>query len=332
MEIESGLIENRVKENFDINNIQNIEINDIGWNTNYVLTINSKKYFMKTFITNSENNESSFEIHACQVLNNAGIKTSSFIENKNGEFINILNNEKSYHIQNFIEGETWRKNSAPSWLVKKDIDLAANIHVALSELKLNTRKSIEIINEKQYHIRRIKKIIYNLQKIKQLKNKKLYLEDLHYRLSFIEESEELDLNKLTMVNGHGDYSITQLLTSNKEITAVIDMTEVSRVPAIWELMRFYLNSAPNSETGIPDFDEFLFYLNYYSEKIPLNSYDYEKMFIINQLYMCQALSVYENLIKSANPKFEERAILRAKKIECFSKMEKYFTIKFKGGN
>ena len=70
--------------------------------------------------------------------------------------------------------------------------------------------------------------------------------DLLYRIDLMKRfpKYDFDLNRLTCVNTHGDFFISQLICGVDRINAVIDWTTACVHPAVWEIMRSYVYAAP----------------------------------------------------------------------------------------
>jgi hypothetical protein len=321
-------IKQKFIENYDLGQLVDTEINNVGWSTNYVFKTTTGKYFVKILSFNDENNNCLDEIKICNFLREKGYPVSNFFQNRQGNYISELNKMLAFHVQEFVEGDIWNKNTAPSWLLEQGSYFIAKIHKELKYMNLGIRSSIDTINDKNKHVNRIDEILNGFKQREVNEDNKFFIYELERRRDIILNSELIDMSKLTFVNGHSDYSITQLITSDRRIIGIIDMTEVSRVPAIWELLRFYLNStteANEENIGVNSLKKFLdIYMNICS----LSSYDLEMMHQLNYLYMCQAVTVFEKIIQTNDDKFVGRAKLRINKLKRFENYDddiKYVT-------
>jgi len=311
------IIKIKFSENYDLGEIIKVEVNNVGWNINYIFYTSLGKYFVKIFTLNEGNNNSIAEVEICNYLLEKNVPVSSFIKNKYNKYITSLNSSQSFHVQKFISGEIWAKNTATEWLIEQGGYFMSIIHRELVPFKLKVRNSIELLNNKQLHTDKINKLINCLRDMDITEDIELFIDDLVRRKNVINNSEFIDLSKLTFVNGHSDYSITQLITSNCKIVGIIDMTEVSSIPAIWEIIRFYLNSAQEKLDGKINILGLKQLIQNYMKICNLNFYDLDMLFNINHLYMCQAISVYYNFINTKDEKFLNRAKLRIQKIGNF---------------
>ena len=85
---------------------------------------------------------------------------------------------------------------------------------------------------------------------------------------------------MTNINGHGDYSIQQLIYNNKGKTTVIDFETAKKLPIAWEVIRYY-SYCKNGKLNIDTFAE---YVKKFCNYIKLNEYDLK---YIAHLYLIQ---------------------------------------------
>ena len=236
-----------------------------------------------------------------------------------GDFLTKIDDYLRFNIQNYIEGKIWKKYEAQEWLLFSGAELISDIHNSLKSIKLQQRTSIlEINNIHKF----LSKIEFLKEKIfaSNLHNKEFILEDLKLREEIIKTQNKILLDNLTFVNGHSDYTITQLITNEKKIDGIVDFSKVSNIPAIWEIMRFYLNSAPECKKQLIDFHIFTKFLQIYESKVKLNKYDILMLYKFNLYYFCQALSVYDKFIETNfSEQYMSRIISRNNTIQCLLK-------------
>jgi len=301
-----------IEQKYDLGKV--IEIKEInrGWNVTYKIITQKGKYFVKPFKNVKDNSRPYDEVAACKILSEKGIPVSTFVSNKENEYITIVNDDLKFHVQEFVEGDVWEKNSAPLWLIKAGVGAMLDIHLGLKEQTYEWRNAFANMNDFTHYINKIDNLASEMKK--RDGDWGIYLDDLERRKSFLLTLKKIDLDKLTLVNGHSDYTVTQLITNGEEIAAIIDMTEVSKIPAIWEIMRFYLNSSILIEDEL-NLEVLDIILADYVKRNPLNHYDLEQLFDLNYLYMIEALSVYDKLLLYDTEKFQSRAKKRIRLLD-----------------
>ena len=101
--------------------------------------------------------------------------------------------------------------------------------------------------------------------------------------------ESLDcknLDKLTIMNSHGDYSVLQFIYKDGKVNSVIDFVSASKLPVVWELIRSYSYIYKDAKDGEFNLDTFSDYINTFNKYVKLNEYDLKYM---PYLYLVQIL-------------------------------------------
>lgn len=305
-------------ENYDIGLVQSFTANNIGRTTHYIVETDKGKFFIKILDCNNENIHKDDEIVICNKLRNKGISiVPLYLPRKDMQYLTKLDNNLYFNVQKFIDGNIWKKYQAPEWLKNKAADFIADMHIHLKDIKLPQRNAIMNINTPHNSLTKLEYIEKNIIENFSLNNKEFLLADITLRKNILKQQENVNLNKLTFVNGHSDYTVTQLITRQDQLVGVVDFSEVSNVPAIWEIMRFYVNSSPECKEKRIDKKQFMHFIQTYTKKIPLNPYDKSMLFKFNLYYFCQALSVYDKLlITNFSSAYINRIISRNNTIQC----------------
>lgn len=311
------LIVSKAVFNYNIGSFIDIAENKIGRNVHYILNTSKGKYFIKILDCNNENIHKEDEIMVCNTLKEKGMSAIPNYVSKNiGGYLTQINDYIFFNVQEFIEGETWAKYQAPNWLLFAGVDFIADVHNKLKDIKLKQRPAIMRINDISDCLNKLSEIEKSIIKIYKSNNIDFLLNDIALRRNILTKQKHIDLHKLTLVNGHSDYTVTQIITRDKFLVGVIDFSEVSNIPAIWEIMRFYINSVPESKEQRIDKSKFKRYINTYTDKIKLNAYDKEMLFSFNLYYFAQALSVYDKLLKEQSQRYIDRIVSRNNIMIC----------------
>ena len=148
--------------------------------------------------------------------------------------LHIFYNIKSFDIelQNFIEGEILQVNTAPNWFMKESAKILGEIHNGLSDLhsldKGSSKGFFMLVNPKSA-LESYKKSL----KITKERNEVVAVDDLTYRIKLLNKLKniDLDMEKFTYKNTHGDYFISQIICKGNRINGVIDFTSACIHPA-----------------------------------------------------------------------------------------------------
>lgn len=99
--------------------------------------------------------------------------------------------------------------------------------------------------------------------------------DLLYRIGLMKKFPKyrFEIDKLTCVNTHGDYFISQLICGEDRINAVIDWTTACVHPAVWEIVRSYVYAAPECADGFINAENLAEYFREYLRFSSLNECD-----------------------------------------------------------
>lgn len=114
---------------------------------------------------------------------------------------------------------------------------------------------------------------------------------------------------ITYRNSHGDYQGCQIICGDDCIKAVIDFTEARRLPAVWEIMRSFVQTSRSSRNeGKLDIPELCRYVKRYCEYAPLNESDIKSMPYVYVFQLLRSAYGYEEYLLTDS---EDRAGLIA---------------------
>lgn len=212
-----------------------------------------------------------------KILYEKGLPVSKFYKTNNDKYL-IEYFEHTLHLQDFLNGNILKPNTAPDWFMEESAILLGKIQKALESFPLLSigigEDFFEFVNpesaEKSYKNSLSLAIKYN-----ETQN----IIDLKYRLKLLDKINtiKLEINKFTYKNTHGDYFISQILCGDNGISAIIDFTSACVHPACWELIRSYSYADPKCKNGMIDFNNLKKYINDYEKYSKLNNYDIEMM-------------------------------------------------------
>lgn len=263
-----------------------------GSDTYYTQT-NKGEYILKSPSTSEINNPEN-ECELCSFLIENGIQASEFIKNLDDQYITVVDN-RIFHLQKFFHGTTYDLNDVPEWLLTEMAATLGKIHRVLKDYKPlpvgigedffkymtpeNARNSYE-------------------QSLKTATDKgdTSVVKDLEYRIELMENFplKPIDIYDFTCGNSHGDYFISQIITGDNKINAVIDWTSACRHPYVWEIIRSYIYADPCCRNGIINEDNLKRYIDTYSKYNELSSVDLKRMkeLFFYQIAVCDYYGQY----------------------------------------
>ena len=239
----------------------------------YFVTCADGRYVVK-YPASSEINHPEAEPELCEYLLERGISVCQFMRNKEGQFLTGDETGRQFHIQRFIEGKVYDLNTAPDWLITESARMLGRIHAALKEYS-GLPIGIGTDFFKYMTPDRALESYRRSLTIAQNRGDQSIIADLEYRINLMQRfpAYKFDLDELTCCATHGDYFISQIISGEDMINAVIDWTTACVHPVVWEIVRSFVYAAPSCKEGQIDMDEFLSYVEEYRKFAPLNEYD-----------------------------------------------------------
>ena len=291
------ILKKLISDNYDLE-VNEIKLIEGQFCEIYAVTTNKGKYAVKTLQLDYNYNLED-EGYITEYMHNHGIKVARLLKTNNNMY-HVKADDFQFHIQEFIEGEVLKVNTAPEWYMEKSAYILGKIHSILKDYKeLNTQFGEDFFSQstvngvKSYYQGELSKALE--QKPKDDK----FILDLEERVKNLERISGfiINANKLTYTNSHGDFYTSQTITNNKNIT-VIDWTSACRLPACLEIIKSYIFASPECKNGKIDSGGLKRYIDYYLKYSSLNDYDIQ---IMPYLYYYQQLicnyhpSEYDNL-------------------------------------
>lgn len=276
-----------VKKNYNID-IYKIDKLDRGSANLY--SLNENKYIFKEFQTKYTEDEIEKEITIINHLRSDGIPVPEYIQTLNGKY-NLLYKDRIIIMQKYIDGYTMDSNTANDEQMMESAEYLGKIVRSLETLGIELPNnnvsdwySNETINES------IEKQQKLLKKININDHPRIYkdLTDKILMLEYVRDNYDFsDMDKLTTMNTHGDYSVLQFIYKNGKINAIIDFVSACKMPVVWEIIRSYSYIDPMAKDGRIDINNLIKYVRKFNNYVHLNEYDFKYM---SYLYLVQLLA------------------------------------------
>ena len=316
-------IENLINKNYEIAPInkvkgtcvKRIQADRKGKHVNYIIhAMDNTVYFLKIFEKDDIRINLYKEIEICNKLNNKKLlRTSEFVQNKSGEYLTEFETGYICQLKKFIKGKTWKYNTAPNWLLDEGIRFLTKIHRALPNENLPLSYKFVDFNNINKHLAKFENLLEVAKP-----NKTHYSEiinDLEFKMNLIKHQQHIDFDRLTMLNSHNDYFITQIITEEQTIKAIIDFSEVALVPASWEIIRFYFHSAPECSESYVDKGKLSHLFKLYMSEMSLNEMDIILCIDLLITQVAQSAYGYCELLCCEDNKYIEHAMNKTKVIK-----------------
>ena len=276
-----------IKKIYDIDIFKVKKINRGSAN---IYSLNNDKYILKEYQTKYKKEDIDREVIIINHLKKDKIPVPEYVKTKNGEY-SFIYQIKVIVMQKFIDGYTIESNTGNYEQILESAEYLGKIIKSLATLKVELPSndvsswySKETINES------IDKQEKLLKKISIENYPQIYkdLTDKISMLKYVRDNLNLsDMDKLTIMNTHGDYSLLQFIYKNDKITAILDFASAYRMPIVWEVIRSYSYIDSKAKNGIIDIDNLIDYVKTFTKYVKLNKYDLNFM---PYLYLIQMLT------------------------------------------
>lgn len=304
---------------YDLGKIFSIKTDSVGSGENYIIEAESGKYFAKLFANDDTFNFPEQEIRVVNYLRENKVPVVEFVLNKNKEYLTKVEN-KFGHLQRFLKGKTYDNNTLPQKVLMESAEVLGNIHQCLYPYTNNDDNYfLKKIATTQKNLEELYNIFQKI-KIKDAAIMQDLEKDLEYRIQLLEKYGKADLENIfkefTFGMTHGDYNCRQLLIDKGKISTVLDFSRASNRPYIWEIVRSYTIGSQKCKNGEIDFVDFEKYLEKYSTRFKLKTFDLEYAWEMYKIQLAGSPFGYYEYVYNDNPDVLPFAAWRTKIIRA----------------
>ena len=241
----------------------------------------NKDFFLKEFQSGFSENDLIREAKLVNFLSKNGIPVARFIlTNSHQPF--IVNQGRLICLEEYINGNTYGYDNFPKPLLNEMAQMLGKLHCALKNYPLPedmgeswlASYSVDSLTT-QYD-----KLLAAAEKRPNDSNSLRIQSDMQYKKELVRRciSYKKYYEGITDCPTHGDYHGCQLICGDCHIKAVIDFSSARTLPAVWEIMRSYVqSSAACRKNAVIDVMEFCTYVQEYMKYAPLTKTDLRAM-------------------------------------------------------
>lgn len=238
------------------------------------------EFFLKEYQSRFTPGDVDSEGELVSYLISRGFPTAGFIKTVDGRY----QTEYRGHVialQEFVEGETYM-NDLPHELLPESARCLGKLHNCLRGYPLRTEMTPEWAEK--YSVEeasgKCDKLLTALEANRSVPDYDRIRSDLLYKkeLNILLDGMKSYYKEITYTPSHGDYTACQLICSGSKIKAVIDFSSAACIPAVWEIMRSYMQSSGACMGGSPlNIEDFVSYVREYGRFAKLTERDLESM-------------------------------------------------------
>lgn len=256
-------------------------------------------FFLKEYQSDFTTEKVDREAGIVEYLKSKDFSTAGFIKTVVGQNW-IMHEGHVISIQEYIEGQSYL-NDLPHSLLKESAKYLGIVHSLLKDYPMEVSMdyvwalgiSAETISKK------FNSLLSVLDENKLDPNYDRIRDDLLFKKKLMNSMDGWKeyFKDITYTPTHGDYTACQLICDEKGIKAIIDFSSAACLPAVWEIMRSYIQSGGISRNGSNlDIEDFSFYVKEYMKYAPLTKRDLEVMPFIYLFQLTQSSYGYKEYL------------------------------------
>lgn len=278
-------------------NIKAKNIRPINKGTANIYNIDNK-YILKEFSEDRKKESILKEIDIINFLSKKDIKVPKYIETISKQFY-IIKYNRIIIVQEYITGYTIENNTGDYEKTIESATILGKLLKAFKEYKeLDDERIIEKWFSKDYiqnGLKKMKKLKKNLNYNNKFSKKiEKDLDDKIEMSKYILENFDFSIiNKMTMQNTHGDYSVQQLIYNDEKGTTLIDFETAKKMPIAWEIIRSYSYIDKDAKEGIINEYALEDYFKEVMKYVKLNEYDLKYAKVIYLIQMLGSIYGYK---------------------------------------
>ena len=202
-------------------------------------------------------------------------------------------------LQEYLEGRSYL-NDLPHELLKDCAKYLGILHSILKNYPMESRldeKRAQSISAEAVS-KKYDRLLDALEKQKSDPNHSRIKEDLLFKKELFRHIEDMKsyFKGITYTPSHGDYTSCQLLCDNDHVKAVTDFTSAAKLPAVWEIMRSYIQAGACRGGKAFDISDFAEYVKEYMRYAPLTKRDLEAMPYVYLFQLSRSAYGYEEYL------------------------------------
>ena len=262
-------------------------------------------YFLKEFQSGVSEEDVCAEAALLARLRERGIPVAPFIPTKEGAWV-VSHRSHAVCLQEYVEGTTYGYDDFPPRLMLTLARTLGQLHVAMRGIEMPSPRDANIAasyraadSAAQYE-----QLLMDAERIREDPEYARIVEELKYKreLAYRCDRYRQYYEGITYCPTHGDFQGCQTVWQGECLRAVIDFSAARVLPAVWEVMRSYVQSSAQCRaTAVIDVAGFRDYVREYLRVSPLTGRDLRAMPYVYLFQLARSRFGYPQYMQTDSP-------------------------------
>jgi Ser/Thr protein kinase RdoA (MazF antagonist) len=265
----------------------------------------TKRYFLKEFQSGITPQSVAAEAALLEILATRGIPVARTLPGLDGAFVTVYGGH-AVCLQEFVEGQTYGYDDFPDHLLPSLAHTLGRLHTAMRDIGMPSPRDANIAasyraadSAVQYE-----QLLMDAERIREDPEYARIVEELKYKreLAYRCDRYRQYYEGITYCPTHGDFQGCQTVWQGDRLRAVIDFSAARVLPAVWEVMRSYVQSSAQCRaTAVIDVAGFRDYVREYLRVSPLTGRDLRAMPYVYLFQLARSRFGYPQYMQTDSP-------------------------------
>lgn len=271
----------------------------------FCLSDGAQRYFLKEFQSGIGCDAVTTEAALIAALAVRGIPVARFLPAKDGAWVTEYRGG-TVCLQEYIEGTAYGYDDFPSRLMPVLAATLGKLHTAMRDMTLPAHRDANWAasyrgaeSAAQYDV-----LLAAAERMREDAEYPRIAADLRYKKELAYRCEDYTrfYEGITYCPTHGDFQGCQTVWEGEHLRAVIDFSAAKRLPAVWEVMRSFVQSSSYSRaTARIDLDAMRAYVREYLRYAPLTDRDLRAMPYVYLFQLAKSKFGYPQYLQTDSP-------------------------------
>ncbi len=257
-----------------------VEKTQLGSANCFLVSCREGDYFLKEFQSAYSPEDLTREVELCAFLRSRDFPAPRFLRTQGGAAC-CTHAGRAVSLQERIQGTAYGYEELPSRLLPCLAKTLGRLQRTLRGFPLPVQMGEEWLSgyDPEREAARYYRLLAQVSRSPEDPYREELMTDLQYKreLGLRCEAYRNAYADVTYTASHGDYQGCQVIWDGDSVRAVIDFSAAATLPAVWEVMRSFVQSARGSRETLLDAEGLCAYVRAYLQEAPLSRTDLRAM-------------------------------------------------------